>query len=355
VGAGLAQVFLVAACHNAPEAAPAAAVAVTVATAGRADVSDLLSLRGRLVPTPEEDALLAPQVAGRILRLNVREGDHVAAGATVATIERQPLEDATRTAAAALAKARQDEAVREKAGALTASLQQKGIASVEERDNDRAALEAARSARVEAEARFAQAERQQAWAGLQAPFAGVVTQVVRRPGEIVDGTAATPVLRLLGTSAQEVSADATPADLARLHVDAVASTHFSGIERTFAGRVVRLAGAVDPATGVGEVRVRLTERSPAPLLSAASLSIVVAAHRGAIAVPLGALRRSEAGEDEVVLVERNAAKARAVKVGLRSATLAEIAEGLEEGDIVVVDSPLGLADGTALAVRSGKS
>lgn len=338
-------------CHKAPPEAGPPPVAVTAAGVGRADVAETLTLRGRLVSSPEEDVTLAPQVPGRLVELAVRAGDRVEKGALLARVDVKPLEDAERTAAAAAVKAREDEGVKKRAAALTESLFGKGISSAEERDNDRAAFESAHAARVDAEVRLAQASRQLGWAELRAPFPGVAAQVLRHAGEVVDGTAATPVLRLLGTSVQEVSADATPADLARVAVGNDATVSVPGGSRALPGRVVRVARAVDPASGVGEVRARLTEKSPAPLLSSTTMTILLAVHRGVVAVSTLAIRRSDAGTDEVVVVEKGAAKVRPIRTGLRSSGLTEVLEGLSVGETVVVDSPLGLSDGTPLTVR----
>ena len=340
------------ACGKAPAEEAPPSVAVTVSVVGRADVSEILTLRGRLVPSAEEDATLAPQAAGRLVRVAVREGDAVARGALLAEVERAPLEEAAATAVASLVRARGDEAVKERAAALTESLLQKGIASAEERDNDRAASQAARAARVEAEGRQTQATRQLDWTSLRAPFDGVVAQVLRHPGEVVDGTGATPVLRLLGTSVQEVSASATADDLARVRVGGEASVTLPGSAAPVVGRVLRVARAVDPASGVGEIRLRLAEKSVAPLLSAVPVAVVVAVHRGVVVVPPASIRKSQAGTEEVVVVEKGAAKARPVRTALRSADRVEIVEGLSGGETVIVDSPLGLGDGQPLTVRT---
>ncbi len=340
-------------CGRSASEEPPAPVAVTVATVGRADVADVLTLRGRLVPPVDEDATLAPQVAGRLVALPVREGDAVRRGALLARVEPRPLEEGVATAEAALAKAREDESVKERASALTDSLFAKGIASAEERDGDRAALEAARAARVEARGRLMQARRTLGWAQVRAPFDGVVAKVFRHPGEAVDGTPATPVVRLLGTSAQEVTADATADGLSRTRTGDGARVAVPGEETPADGRVVRVSRSVDPATGVGEVRVRLGVRSSAPLLSAVTVSIVLDVHRGVVAVPVAALRRSEAGREEVVAVEKGAARVVPVTTGLASTDLVEVTAGLSGGEAVVVDSPLGLEDGQPVKVRPG--
>lgn len=351
--ASLGLLAVSSACRKAPAEEPPSPLKVTTAAVSRADLPDVLSLRGRLVPPVEEDATLAPQVSGRLVRLAVREGDAVRRGALLAEVDRAPLEEADATAAAALTKARKDEEVRARAYELTERLFGRGIASAEERDADRASLEAARAARVEAEGRAAQARRQRSWMELRAPFDGVVATVLRHPGEAVDGTPATPVVRLLGTSATEVSADAGAAELARVRTGDEAAASLPGGGAPLDGRVTRVSRSVDPASGLGEVRARLAVRNGAPLLSTVGLSVVLSVRRGALVVPSAALRRSEDGREEVVLVVKGAAEVRPVKAGLASSGLVEILEGLTGGETVVVESPLGLEAGQPLAEKAG--
>lgn len=346
LGVGL----LVAGCRQAPPSEPAEAITVTTSPVGRGDVTAHITLRGRLVPRSEEDITLAAQVPGRLVRVDAREGDLVPAGAVLAVVDHGPLDEAERTAVAALAKAREEEAVKGRAAELTARLVGRGIASREEQANDEATAGAARASRVEADARLAQAQRSRSWADVRVPFNAVVAQLLRRTGETVDGTPATPIARLLGTSTQEVSADATAADLTRVHVgDAAVLRDAAGEE--IAGHVLRVSRSVDAVTAVGEVRVRLAGRAPVPLLTPVTVVVSVAVHRGALTVPAVALRRSEAGLDEVVVVEKGAAKVRPVTLGIRAGDSVEVAAGLDGREVIVVDSPLGLVDGVALTLR----
>src|SRR5947207_2842036 len=69
-------------------------------------VHDTLDVRGTLSPLPDRDAQVSAQVAGRIARVLVREGDRVTAGQPLAQIDTAPLEDDLAEAEASVAKAR---------------------------------------------------------------------------------------------------------------------------------------------------------------------------------------------------------------------------------------------------------
>jgi multidrug efflux pump subunit AcrA (membrane-fusion protein) len=82
----------------------------------------------------------------------------------------------------------------------------------------------------------------------------------------------------------------------------------------------------------------------------ASVTLSVQDAAGVLAVPLQAL---SSGDAPTVLVVRsdNTVEERAVVVGMRTASLAEIRSGLSEGDLVVVGDRSGLAPGTAVSPK----
>ena len=318
---------------------------VRVATAELGPIAERLEFPGRLVPPADRDATLAPQVAGRLVAVEVREGEEVRRGELLAQVDDAALRASLRAAQADLERAKSEEHAKQRAADVTRSLLDKGIASVEERNADDAAAAAATSSRVAAEAALAAAERQLGWSRLAAPFDGVVVQVFRHAGETVDGSAATPVVRLAGRERTEVEAQATADDLARLKPDT--KCEVGAGERTVAAHLIRVAGAVDPTSGLGEIRAALDEPSPLPLFAAVRLAVVVTSYPQAVLVPLAAVRRGESGTDEVLVVEGSTAHVRAVRVGLRNAAQAQIVEGVAAGDKRVAE-PLGLADGAKI-------
>src|SRR4051794_8330029 len=105
----LVVVLLLAACHRAAGDEDEVAHgprAVVCAPATLRTVSDTLDVRGTVAPLPDRDAQVSPQVAGRISRVLVREGDKVKAGQPLAQIDTSPLEDDVAEGKANVAKAR---------------------------------------------------------------------------------------------------------------------------------------------------------------------------------------------------------------------------------------------------------
>ena len=95
------------------DAGPAAPVAVEVMTAKTQTIDATVSGQGTLTPGQGATARVAASVAGRLLKVNVREGDRVSAGQIVAVVDNRPQQAQTQSAGFALttseAQARQSE------------------------------------------------------------------------------------------------------------------------------------------------------------------------------------------------------------------------------------------------------
>ena len=84
--------------------------------------------------------------------------------------------------------------------------------------------------------------------------------------------------------------------------------------------------------------------------SPVDVNLVVERLKDVLAVPKRAVRRGAEGGAEVVAVVDGKAKAVPVVTGPDEGDVIAIRSGLKVGDIVVVEDPLGLPDGTALEI-----
>jgi HlyD family secretion protein len=210
-----------------------------------------------------------------------------------------------------------------------------------------AQLALAKAATVAAKARLAQA-------ALLAPAdARVLTRNVE-PGQIVQPGKALMSLALNGATQLEAQVDERFLDQLQVGQPAtVVADAFA--DQPFAARVLSIAPAVDAQRGAIEVKFSLTQQAPVFLREDMTLSVQVetARRESALALPLGALRatpRLTAGASgatgvtgvsvstaSVLVVEDGRATSRAVRLGLRTLSAAEVLDGLAEGDQVVLD------------------
>lgn len=335
--------------ESAPEPKKTACVFVQSAL-----LNDKIEVRGTVAPPLDREAQVAPQVAGRLLTVGVHEGDVVSAGQVIARVEDAPLVDTARQADAAVLRARAEHQNTQTTFARVQRVYDHGIVSKQELDDAAARDAASQAALVEAEAAANQAHRQTDRASVRSPLAGVVLKVLRKPGELVDGTPATPVADVADVSVLELVADVPAQDLVRLSAQAPAEITFPALpDRAFSGVVSRVAPAVDRITGVGSVRVALAFDAHArPPVGAFGMAQVDSGEPHAtLLVPRAAVRAlSESGAEVVECGHDRRAHVRKVRVGVARGSSVAVYGDLAQNTRVAVDPVLGLEDNDALEV-----
>jgi RND family efflux transporter MFP subunit len=347
-----ALLALVAGCRHREEAPAETARRVHCAPAEPMQVVDAVELRGTIAPLPDRDAQVSAQVAGRVLRVLVREGDAVAAGQLLARLDDGPLVDELHAAEAVVVKSQAEVKNAEATAARVQRVFEHGIAARQEVDDAVTRSAAARAGQSEAEATAKRAQRQVDRAAIKSPMAGVVVRLLRRPGELVDGTPATPIVEVADPTQLELLADATASDLVRIARGQRADIEIAALPTNrWKGTVAAVSPAVDRATGLGAVRVALEGDPRPPIGVLGTARVAVGAARASVGVPSAALRSGAGAEAEVVLCGAdNRAHVRRVPRGPSVNGRTE-APDLRAGELVVVTPVIGVADGEAIEIE----
>lgn len=335
--------------HAAAPAEPELKVVVHCVSPTRQALDETLELRGHLEPPPGGDLPLASQVAGRIVEVLVHEGQTVRAGDVAASVDDLASRDAVRQAEAALAQASAAELNAQATLARTQALVARGIAARQELDDATAKAETEKQSVAAGQAALDLARRTLGRVQVRIAFGGIVTRVWRGPGALVDGSAATPIAQVAASLGAELVADATERDLAQVSVGQRAQIQLSPGAPALSGSVRALSSALDPSTGLGVVRVSLTDAPASLLMGAHGRVTIFTKHRDSVPLlPAQALRGAISDGAEVVVCSGNTATVRAVTVGYRDERQFEVSSGLAADDKVAIDHVLGLDTGTAL-------
>jgi membrane fusion protein, heavy metal efflux system len=326
---------------------------VTVAKVERAPITQNLIVSGNLAALPNRDAKVAALVPGRIARVLVVEGDRVKEGQSLAEIESTLLREQERQAEAAVAQARASVDNARLAAQREENLLSRGISSRKEVEDARTQLAVNTATLNQAEAGLATARAQVVRAIVRAPFAGTVVKRFAAAGEQVDGTAAQPVVEVAQIETLELMATVPAARLAEIRSGEAFSFETNAApDRKFPARVVSILPAVDPATNNGTVRIRVENaKQQLKLGQYLSIDLPVKQNGPRLLVPRQAVYPDESGEPHVYRVAGNEAMSVAIKLGVQSGDKAEILEGVQEGDTVVMTGGYGLPEKCKVHVK----
>ena len=321
VGGALAGLVAAAGCAKKETGAAFAPppVPVEVAPATRGDVRETLHALGTV--EAEEQVRVTVEIDAIVRALPFEEGRLVRKGQVLATLNDTELRAEARRAAALRDQARLTYARFEQ-------LSQEKIASPQDRDNARAALQVAEANVGLAQARLSKTR-------VLAPFSGVVGSRLVSPGAYLRaGDAITEIARIDTVKVAFAVPERYLADLRRGAGVTVTTVAFPGKE--FRGAV----NVLDPILNAATRSARLSARIPnsqgdlRPGMSA-DVTAVIAERTQAVTVPDEAVF-AEGDRNFVFVVQPDSSVVRRpVQLGARQPGRVEVREGLQGGERVV--------------------
>jgi RND family efflux transporter MFP subunit len=277
IGLGLALATVLQARSAAVGGAMAAGAA---ASAGGRDVA----AEGRVVTYPGAEVRVSAERGGRLLRLNVQEGDTVRAGQVLAEIESDELRAALAEARSRVAESEAEVRLAELNRARRRQLMEERVIAAHDADEAERDLDRARARRETARAEAARYEAQLRKSRVLAPLSGTDTAPHVDGGETVEtGDALVTVADL---ARLRVDGEADEADAGALAVGAAVAISADGYPgKAWRGRIEEIADSVtlrrlkpqDPGrptdTRILAVKVAFDEPSPLRLGTTVELKI----------------------------------------------------------------------------------
>jgi hypothetical protein len=315
-----------------------AALATAQVQGGTSQRADLQSFDG--VVEPVRQATLAAQVAGSIVSLSVKVGDSVRAGQELARIDARAAGQNAQASAAQVDAARAALAVAGKDFERQQQLLQKQYISQAALERSQSQFDAAQAHVKALQAQSEAAQTQQRFFVIQAPFAGVVSDVPVAVGDMA--MPGRPLLTLHDPSSLRVTASvaqsAVPASLEKLQFELPGWSGSTGLMSASGASVLPL---VDAATHSVQVRFRLPALSGvAPgMFARVWLPAATGASGGVdrLFVPVTAVvRRAELTALYLVDAEGRPAL-RQVRLGRVQGDRVEVLSGVRAGDKVATD------------------
>ncbi len=286
-----------------------------------------------------ESVMIRPEVAGRVVAIHFNEGQSVAAGARLVSLDAAEVQ-------AQLAASTADERLNAQRAERAAELYKKNFISQQALDDAREAYKKATARRQEDGARLAKTE-------IRAPFAGMVGLRQVSAGAYLK--AGEDIVRLDKIDVVKLDFRVPEVYLGQIRKDQPVGVRVDAFpNETFTGRVYAVETTVDEKTRTMLLRARVS--NPGGKLRPgmfARVTLELGSNSNAILVPEQAVV-PRGDRNFVFRVVENKARLTEVTLGTRSPGVVEVKSGLSAGELVVTDGQLRLQDGSLVAVLPAK-
>jgi RND family efflux transporter MFP subunit len=335
---------------------------VTMRRAGQPGV--ILTGSGYVV-TRHKYITIGTKILGQIMEEPIEEGQHVAKGQLLARIDdrdyRAQLHQANADHELAVANValKRTQAIRMRA------LYRSGVASRDQLDVAENALAVARAdlARTEAAIDFARFNVSQCY--ITSPINGIVLQKYREQGDTINyggniqaGGGATDIVQLADTEDMRAEVDINEIDIAKVALGAPARVIPDAYpDRSFDANLVKIYPEADRQKGT--VKVEVSINHPDLTIVKPEMSVRVnfstgdatrADRKPTLLVPKKAIMIE--GESSYVWTIRDGAAARvSIKRGRELEDGVEVRDGLNDGDLIIVEPPPGLKEGQKVVAK----
>jgi RND family efflux transporter MFP subunit len=342
------------------EAASAAGAAATpsavtvgpenVAVVARDSIQSGPAISGSL--QPERQATIRAEAGGTVTSALVEPGQRVTRGQTLARIETAGLGEQAISARAGVASAQLAFETAQRNVDRSERLLSAGAIAERDAESARSAAAAAAAQLSAARAQSTLANRQFGNATARAPFAGVVGVKRVSTGDVV--SPGTEMYSVVDPSSMRLEGNVPADQLGQVSVGAPVRFSVTGYpDRTFVGRITRVAPVADPSTRQVQILASIPNAGNTLVGGLFAEGRVASQTREGLLVPADAID-ARGIRPTVVRVKGGRVERVNVEVGLRddARELVEVRTGLAAGDTLLRGAAQGISNGTTVRVAA---
>lgn len=306
---------------------------------------------------PRASVTVRPQVGGQLAAAHFQEGSFVKAGDPLFTIDPRPYQVALAQAEASLEEARAEEKNAVSQAARYQRLERSGSASKEAIEQIQTAAQTARAKVLAAEAAVRSARLQLEYCEIQAPLGGRAGRLLVDPGNVVQANV-TDLVVIHEVRPAEVSFTVAERHLPNvrkflakgaLEVEAKPEAADAEPQR---GTLAFVDNTVRSATGTIELRALFpNEKQELWPGQFVDVRLRLTVEKGVLTIPLKAVQTGQKSQYVYVVKPDKTVEMRPVKPERSAAGEAVIAEGLDEGELVVLDGHVRLSPGARVEIK----
>jgi len=338
--------LLLAACAGDEAVAPPPAE-VFVAQPQLETVRDWAEYTGRFAGVDEVQ--LRARVSGYLEKVHFSDGQRVAAGDLLFSIDARPFQAAVAQRRASLQRAEADARLADATARRVAKLRKSGSISVDQYEQRQTELQAAQAGVVEAQAALQQAELDLEFTEVRAPVAGRVSRTLITPGNLVNtGNDGTLLTTLVADDPLYFYFTLSEADALRLQRSGILSTGAAADrdvllklsdEREFAhhGKLDFVDNRIDAQSGTVELRALFRNEQKLFLPGQfGRVRIALSGEYEALLVPEAALGFDQGSPYLLLVGEGDKVVFRPVQLGGKQGDRRVVSGGLSRDDRVIV-------------------
>ena len=322
--------------------------AITIAERTQLSTGPILS--GSLVA--ERTAQIRAEVPGSVVQVFHDPGARVEKGTSLAKIDDRAINDMYLSARSGLTAAQSAAEIAKRELERAEKLLAVGAISDRDVENARRAELTARTMRDDATARLAGAQKQLDATNVLAPYAGVVSERMVNPGDVV--APGSPLFTVVDPATMRLEAAVPAEQLGQVRINAPVRFSVTGYPgRTFEGRISSINPSADPQTRQVRLFVRIPNAGNRLVAGLFAEGRVANESREALTVPQSAV--DVRGLTPLVLRLKNGRTEKVdVTLGARDEALerVEILTGVMPGDTLLIGPALGISPGTPLKVST---
>lgn len=342
---------------------PRLPMTVELAAVKRTDMSESISVVGNLIGALTVEAL--PKAAGRLETVNVKLGDRVSRGQTLAKIDDREIIEQVKQAKASFdvsaATIRQREADLKLAQTnldRSKNLFERQLIPKQTFDDtdakyqaSLASLDLARAQYTQAQARLDELNINLSNTVITSPVSGFVGKRSLDPGGWVTPNTAS-FISVVDISVVRLVANVVEKDLHRISQGMKADVTVDAYAgEAFDGRIAHIAPVLDPATRTAQIEVEVQNSSfrlkPGMY---AKVDFVVERRDRTLAVPANAVVEMGGKKGVFLPDEANVARFKPVTIGMSQPDFVEVVDGLSEGTRVVTTGAAALREGDRIVL-----
>jgi RND family efflux transporter MFP subunit len=305
---------------------------VTVIVPGRQQVSRTISATGTLAARRDLPVGIAGE-GGMVSRVLVEPGQWVAAGQTLAVIERSVQSQQANQIEAQIQVARADARLAQQELERAQSLVSRGFVSKADVERRIATRDAANARVRVAQAQLGETRARIGRLDIRAPAAGLVLARNVEAGQVV-GAGSGALFRIAEGGQMELLAQLSESDLAQLTVGVPVTVRPVGTDVAVVGRVWLISPVIDPQNRQGVARITLPANKAIRPGGFANAEITAGAVSAPV-LPESAILSDQAGSYVYIVGNDNKVERRPVKTGTVTPNGLTVIEGLNGNERVV--------------------